>query len=184
LSGDRPSASAADPDAIVVLGCALDRSGAPTPALERRTRHGVALHRAGAAPFLVLSGGGPHPRSEAAAMAEIARAAGIPEAAILLEDRSRNTFENAAFTVPLLVERGATRVVLVSDFYHLPRARLMFRLAGLPVAAVAAPPSPPLRRVLPMILREAAATALSLFLTTIGAHKRALRNKPLSERDR
>lgn len=167
-----------------MLGCALDPSGAPTPALERRTRHGVALHQAGAASLLALSGGGPHPRSEAAAMADMARAAGVPETAILIEDRSRNTFENAAFTVPLLIERGARRVVLVSDFYHLPRARLMFHLAGLTVAAVAAPPSPPLRRLFPMILREAAAITLSLFLTTIGAHKRALRNKPLSERGR
>jgi uncharacterized SAM-binding protein YcdF (DUF218 family) len=183
LRGGRGAGRAGGADAIVVLGCALDENGGPTPALERRTRHGIALYRAGTAPLLVLSGGG-HPRPEAAAMVEIARAAGVPEAALLLEDRSRNTFENAAFTVPLLAERGATRVVVVSDFYHLPRARLMFRLAGLAVAAAAAPPRPPLRRLPPLILREAAAMARSLFLTSIGAHRRALRKEPLSERRR
>lgn len=59
--------------------------------------------------------------SEAAQMAAIARRIGIPDASIVLEDRSRTTWQNVAFTHPLVVD--ADRVVLVSDGPHAARAR-------------------------------------------------------------
>src|SRR6185437_10459810 len=142
-------------DAVVVLGCAL-RDGRPSPALARRVERGVALLRRGAAPLLVLSGGGA-PLSEAAAMRELALREGVGEAALLLEPRSRNTFENARETARLLQDRGLGRVVLVSDRYHLPRARLLFRAAGLAVAGCDGPPPRGLLREWPLYLREAAA---------------------------
>jgi uncharacterized SAM-binding protein YcdF (DUF218 family) len=170
-------------DAIVVLGAALDSAGKAPPALHRRTLRAAALHRSGAAPFLVLSGGGAGARSEAAAMAEIARLAGVPETALLLEGGSANTFENALMTAALLDRRGLSRVILVSDGYHLPRARFLFRLAGLVVVATAAAPPPPWTALLPLVLRETAAFAKSLGLAAVGTHRR-LRNRPLTDADR
>lgn len=64
-------------------------------------------------------------------MAEILRDEGVPEAAIRLEDRSTNTRENLAFALPILADLGIDRVVIVSDAYHLPRARLIARRHGL-----------------------------------------------------
>jgi uncharacterized SAM-binding protein YcdF (DUF218 family) len=148
-------------DAIVVLGCRLTQDGRPSPALRRRVGEAVRLLEAGAAPVLVLSGGGTGPRPEAAAMRELALAAGIPAAALRIEDRSRDTRENAVITASLLHREGLGTVILVSDRYHLLRARLLFRLAGVRVAGTAAPP----RRVLamaPMYLREAVALLPSL----------------------
>ena len=150
-------------DAIVVLGCALLPDDAPSPALRRRVERAIELYRAGAAPRLVLSGGGPKRCAEAEAMRELALRAGIPAASLLLEPRSRNTFENAVETAALLNSEGLTRIILVSEAYHLPRAALLFRLAGIALAGTAAPPRRPLRTELPLRLREYLAMPLSLW---------------------
>jgi uncharacterized SAM-binding protein YcdF (DUF218 family) len=172
----------ASADAIVVLGCALDPRGAPRSALRRRALRGVELFQRGAAALLVLSGGGRHNRSEAAAMAEIAREAGVPDAALLLETRSANTFENAVFTAALLRRRGLGRIILVSDRYHLPRARLLFRLAGLLVEDGISAASPGALAEFPLLLREVAASARATLLYGMGAYRAARRNRLLTMR--
>jgi uncharacterized SAM-binding protein YcdF (DUF218 family) len=148
-------------DAIVVLGCTL-RGDAPSPALVRRVACGTALLAEGAAPRLVLSGGGPGTRTEAEAMREIALSLGAAEPVVLLERNSRNTFENAVETARLLRGNGLASIILVSDHYHLPRARLQFRRAGLAVVATRHPPSRGIAHELPAYLREAVAWLLTL----------------------
>jgi uncharacterized SAM-binding protein YcdF (DUF218 family) len=149
-------------DAIVVLGCRMPPDGKPGGALVRRVEHAAALWYGGAAPLLLLSGGGERSRSEAEAMRALALAAGIPAEAILLEERSRNTLENARFSAEILEARRLGRVVVVSEAYHLFRARLLFRAAGLRVVASSAPPVR-LRRDLLMYLRETVALPRSLW---------------------
>jgi uncharacterized SAM-binding protein YcdF (DUF218 family) len=149
-------------DAIVVLGCSV-RGDGPSPALARRVECGMACFARGDAPLLVLCGGGPGDRPEAAAMREIAIAGGIPDGAIVLEPRSRNTYENAVETARLMRAAGLKTLILVSDRYHLPRARLLFRRAGLIVLATAHPPPRGLWRDLPLIARESLAFGLSLW---------------------
>ena len=148
-------------DAIVVLGCALQGDSAG-PALIRRVECGAALYEAGAAAMVLLSGGGRGRRSEAAAMRDVAASYGVPDAAMVLEPHSRNTFENAVESARLLRERSLGAIILVSDGYHLPRARLLFRCAGVAVVATAQPPSRGLVRELPWRLREIAALMVSL----------------------
>jgi uncharacterized SAM-binding protein YcdF (DUF218 family) len=76
-------------DAIVVLGC---RGPA---ALRRRLEIGIRLFERGAAPFLVLSGGGNGPLPEAEIMRRAAIAHGVSETALLIDTVSRDTVENA-----------------------------------------------------------------------------------------
>src|SRR6202043_3306802 len=96
-------------DAIVVLGC----RGAT--ARQRRLGIGVRLFQAGAAPLLVLSGGGSGPTPEAELMRRSAIAHGVPPTALLIDILSRDTFENARETARLLSARGLASVLLVSD---------------------------------------------------------------------
>ncbi len=113
-------------DAIIVAGCRVDPSGTASLTLARRTRHAIALYRQGVAPKLVLTGGvGTYPPSEAEAAAVIARRAGVPESALVLEDRSTSTEENARFAAEL-IGNGA-RIVVVSDAYHIFRSERVFR---------------------------------------------------------
>lgn len=108
--------------------------------MRRRVALAVTLYQSGAAPLLVLSGGGA-PVSEAQAMAELARAAGVPGTALLCEAASRNTAENALNSAALLRQIGLSRVLLVSSRTHLSRARWLFRLARLRVVGSAGVPA-------------------------------------------
>ena len=143
-------------DAIVVLGC----RGSAT--LARRVECGVGLFRAGASPLLVLSGGGRGPVAEAERMRRAALAGSVPERALLIDPVSRDTFENARETARLLKPRGLGSVVLVSDRTPLPRATMLFRLAGLRVTARVAPPAARLGREAAAAIREIAALPWSL----------------------
>ena len=143
-------------DAIVVLGC---RGPA---ALRRRLEIGIRLFEVGAAPLLVLSGGGGGPVPEAELMRRAAIADGVPPTALLIDNVSRDTFENARETARLLTARGLRSVLLVSDRVHLPRAALLFRLAGLRIAGRAAVPARSLRRQAGAMLREIVALPWSL----------------------
>jgi uncharacterized SAM-binding protein YcdF (DUF218 family) len=146
-----------------VLGCRLFPDGRPSQRLRRRISLGVGLYREGTAPLLVLSGGGDGPIAEAAVMRDLAREAGIPETALLLEAESRNTFENADNTARLLHAAGKSRVILVSDRLHLPRAARLFRRAGLDVVGVAGVPASSMGRAFKGMLYEAGSLMRGLF---------------------
>ena len=150
-------------DAIVVLGCQLVGGGRPSERLRRRVALGVGVYREGAAPLLIMSGGGAGAATEAAVMRDLAREAGVPETAVLLETESRNTFENAAYTARVLGGMGKTRIVLVSDRMHLPRAARLFRRAGMEVVDVAGVPASSMRRAFGAVLYEAASHMRGLF---------------------
>jgi uncharacterized SAM-binding protein YcdF (DUF218 family) len=143
-------------DAIVVLGC---RGPA---ALKRRLDRGIELFHEGAAPLLVLSGGGAGPVPEAELMRRAAVARGVAQTALLIEPSSRNTLENARETARLLRSRGLSSVVLVSDQVHLPRAGVLFRLAGLRVTRRAAVRSASVKWGVVTTLREIVALPWSL----------------------
>jgi uncharacterized SAM-binding protein YcdF (DUF218 family) len=112
-------------DAIVVLGCRVRSDGTASLSLARRARHAAALHRRGLAPIVVFTGGvGTHPPSEARAAAAVARDEGLPEGAIVLEERSTSTEENAREAARTI---DAERVLVVTDAYHAFRAERVFR---------------------------------------------------------
>jgi uncharacterized SAM-binding protein YcdF (DUF218 family) len=150
-------------DAIVVLGCRVDAAGSPTQRMHRRVMLGVALYRDGTAPLIVLSGGGPGPVAEAAAMHDLALDAGVPAAALLVEPDSRDTLDNAINTARLLKAAGKSRIVLVTDRLHLPRAALLFRRAGLDIAGVAGVPARSIRTALAAACYEIASLIRALW---------------------
>jgi uncharacterized SAM-binding protein YcdF (DUF218 family) len=124
---------AAPSDAVVVLGCEVLPGGAPSPALRARTEHGVAVWRATRSRCLLLTGGPvTDPTPEAAVMARLAAAAGVPPGALVTDNDARNTEENARNCARIARERGWRRVTLVSDPWHLYRARRLFVAAGIP----------------------------------------------------
>ncbi len=94
-------------DAIVLLG-----GGAG-----ERPPRAAELFREGAAPKVIVSGEGDCGYNQ-----QVLLKSGVPADAIQVEPNSRNTRENAAFTVPLLRSLGAKRVIIVTSWYHSRRA--------------------------------------------------------------
>ncbi len=160
---------------IVVLGARLTPGGTAGAALERRLRHGAALFRAGRGARMLVTGGpaGASVR-EADVMAGLLVALGVPAAVILREDQARDTWENARFCAPLV--RGQGPVVIVTDRYHLPRAWLAFRLAGVRGTASGAPwgDAPRVWRRLGAVARE----GLALPVLVLRAGIWRLRGRP------
>jgi uncharacterized SAM-binding protein YcdF (DUF218 family) len=119
-------------DAIVILGAPLAAGGGLSEVGRERVDAGVALWRAEAAPRLCVTGGPSRGgRTEADAMAEAVLAWGVPEDALRIERQARTTAENASRVAALLCPEGARRVWLVSQPFHLRRARWLFRRVGL-----------------------------------------------------
>ncbi len=133
-------------EAIVLLGGGVSppTEVRPWPDLggaSDRVWQAARLWHAGRAPFILASGGHDpltHTQSEAEAMRTLLRALGVPDAAIVLEARSRNTRQNATDSATLLTERNVRRVFLVTSASHMARAVSHFRAAGLEVAPVPA----------------------------------------------
>lgn len=124
--------------AILILGAAVWTDG-PSPTLKRRTAKALDVWRADQTQIIVPCGGvGQHPPSEAAAMAKLLIADGVPPELILREDRSTNTFQNIAFASQLLDTHSVEHWTIVTDRYHIPRAWLVAQMLGIK-AAMAAP---------------------------------------------
>ena len=127
---------AAPADAIIVLGGGVHRDGSASAAQRRRSEHGAALYKRGLAPYIICTGGYDTPRhvkSEAAVCIELLTDLGVPANAILFEDRSMSTEENAIEAHKVMREHNLTTAILVSDNFHLMRAEMLFRAEGVPV---------------------------------------------------
>ncbi|HEU4500762.1 MAG TPA: YdcF family protein [Nitrospira sp.] len=129
--------------AVVVLGGGVLERGTlrPLPDLssfsKNRTACGVDLFKQGYADKLVFTGGSGRvfkdgPR-DALEMKRWAERLGVPADAIVTEEQSRTTYENATETSRLL---GSASILLVTSASHLPRAAALFTKQGFRVTPV------------------------------------------------
>jgi uncharacterized SAM-binding protein YcdF (DUF218 family) len=110
-------------DAILVLGRRLE-GDQPTEVFLRRLEHAAALWLMGIAPRVIVAGGitGNATRSEADAGRQWLEEHGLPEEAILVEERSQHTLENLFNVRDYFRANGWSTLILVSDPLHLARA--------------------------------------------------------------
>ncbi len=137
-SGARVDAPVAD--AILVLGGATREGFSPRPTNEvneagDRMIYAARLWHAGAAPLILVTGGvvgvqGPAGQPESVSMTDILLVLGVPADAILQESASRNTYENALLSKPILDGAGAESVLLVTSAMHMPRSAAIFAEQG------------------------------------------------------
>ncbi len=135
-------------DAIVVLGGAIAPQliGDTRGRLHRgsdRLREAARLFHAGCAPRLLASAGGgidpPAMASEADATRTFFAELGIPATALIIEDQSRTTGENAHYSAQaLVVGERRPRILLVTSAWHLRRAVPLFEAVGFEVLPVGA----------------------------------------------
>nr|WP_249803423.1 YdcF family protein [Bradyrhizobium zhengyangense] len=89
---------------------------------------------------VIYSGGSPDIRPndlrEADYAVQILSDLGVPKKRVEVEDKSRNTAENATFSKTLASPASADHWLLVTSAYHMPRAMGLFRKAGFPVEPV------------------------------------------------
>jgi len=126
----RPPEAAPQADLIICLGGGMEADGTLDPATIRRVETCAALFEAGRAGRILHTGGRVAPGGPAAGdrMMALAVRLGVPEADQIAETQAHSTLQNALFSKPLTDD--ASRVILVTEAFHLPRSWLSFRWAG------------------------------------------------------
>jgi len=128
--------------AIVLLGGGTRPKLPPRPISEMnesgdRLVYAAHLYHAGKAPIIVVSGGFIEffgsTVPEADAMQELLMQLGVPQNAIVREDRSRNTYENALYVREIADERDFNQILLVTSGMHMPRSVAIFQHQGFDV---------------------------------------------------
>jgi len=130
---------------IVLLGGAVEPVAAPRVAAELldaadRVRMAARLYAAGKAQVIIVSGGrqpwSAFAESEAQATRTLLVEWGVPATAVVLEEDSRNTRENAVFAIPLIEKQACGRPLLVTSAAHMKRAVASFAKLGMAVFPV------------------------------------------------
>jgi uncharacterized SAM-binding protein YcdF (DUF218 family) len=86
---------------------------------------------------IVVSGGDPaltiDEEPDATTAPRLLTALGVAPERLVLEGKSRNTYENAVFTKAMVSPRPAETWLLVTSAFHMPRAKALFDKVGFPV---------------------------------------------------
>jgi uncharacterized SAM-binding protein YcdF (DUF218 family) len=131
------------PDGIVVLGGSIDPDlsiAYHTPVIRSaadRIVAAAALGRRYPNARIIFSGGSAdlfaNDAREADYAGQIFESLGIGKDRLIMERRSRNTYENAVFSKEVASPKQGERWLLITSAYHMPRAVGLFRKAGFPV---------------------------------------------------
>lgn len=112
-----PSDTLTKADAIVVVSGDDDR-----------IKQGIDLYKKGYAPRIILSGAAREGFiSNALVMHIEASRAGVPNEAVIIEEKAYNTYENALYTKEIVLSEGMNNLILVSSPYHQRRVYETFR---------------------------------------------------------
>jgi uncharacterized SAM-binding protein YcdF (DUF218 family) len=116
----------------VVLGTEVLSGGRPSRTLAARVRHAAGLYERGRVRLIIATGGlGKHPPAEAEVMGRVLGEEGVPDHAVMLEDRALNTWDSARFVTRMAKRLGLSDVLVVTDPLHCVRTVAAFERAGL-----------------------------------------------------
>jgi vancomycin permeability regulator SanA len=111
-------------DVAVVLGSKVELDGKPSARLRARLDRTLEIYRQNLCPWIITSGGvGKEGFDEAAVMRDYLAANGVPRDRILVDSLGINTARLAR-------EHGFRAVIVVSQYFHLPRSELALRRNG------------------------------------------------------
>jgi uncharacterized SAM-binding protein YcdF (DUF218 family) len=130
-------------DVIMILGAAEYR-GKPSPVLKARLDHGLELFRGKQAPRILTTGGaGGDP---VFTEGEVARTYlirhGVPSESILVEAEGASTMHSTAAAAEIMRRVGLRSCIVVSDGYHIFRAKKMLEAQGMKVYGSPRPAAP------------------------------------------
>ena len=119
-------------DALIVLGAA-QYDGRPSPQLQARLDHAFELWNLNLASFVVVTGGKQTGDrfTEAQAAKKFLTSKGVSSDLIFEENTGTTTYESLLAVSQIATERKISRVLIVSDPFHMLRAKLIAQEVGL-----------------------------------------------------
>ena len=155
-------------DAAIVLGGGTKSDLILDYSSRQRVRMGVYHLQQGNARNLIMTGGMMRGLSitAASAMRDFAVESGANPDKVLLEEQARTTFENLRFSFEIMDRNGWKTFAIISDAYHLARARELARFLGREpsgLGAASSMRSEPMPMRIAITLRETAAWGYNLY---------------------
>jgi uncharacterized SAM-binding protein YcdF (DUF218 family) len=119
-------------DVIVVLGAA-EYHGRPSPVLRGRLDHALVLYQKGLAGKILTTGGagGDPIHTEAEVSRQYLANKGVPVENIYVEREGESTAQSTAAGAEIIKRMGWSSCIVVSDGYHLFRAKKMMEAHGM-----------------------------------------------------
>ena len=118
-------------DCIVVFAGGVGESGRVGEGYQERVKYAVELYKKGYAKNIIFSSGYQYVFKEAMMMKTLAVSLGVPEGAVILEDRAINNYQNVKFSSDIAKKNNWKSVLLVSSPYNMLRSELIVRkIAG------------------------------------------------------
>lgn len=119
-------------DVCLVLGNKVERDGTPSPRLRARLDRTAELYWAGYFPLVIASGGfGKEGYDEAVVMRDYLVNQGIPSERVIVDGKGDTTYASARNTRDILLQRKLVSVLVVSQYFHIPRSRLALQRFGI-----------------------------------------------------
>lgn len=119
-------------DVALVLGNKIEADGSPSLRLKARLDKTVELYQAGWFPRVIASGGvGKEGFDEAVVMKTYLVSRGIPDTAVIVDSDGITTYASARKTAVIARQENLKSVLVVSQYYHVPRSRLALERFGL-----------------------------------------------------
>lgn len=129
-------------DVIIVLGAGTRKNTEPLPPqAKQRVLEGIQLWKQGFAKTVIMSGGQDKNTGlvESQEMAAYALDQQLLGSAVLMEEDSKDTFQNAEYSLAIMREHSWKTAIVVTSPYHTLRACRIFRKQGATVKCVQAP---------------------------------------------
>jgi len=127
-------------DYAVIFGNKVNTDGSLSERLEKRLECGLQLYRHKRVQGLIVSGGlGKEGYEEGTKMKAFLLLHGVPDSVIVVDNKGDNTLRTVQNTLALKDSLHIGSLIVVSQYYHISRAKLLFRKEGFTALSGASP---------------------------------------------
>jgi vancomycin permeability regulator SanA len=127
-------------DVAVILGNKVNEDGTLSDRLKSRLDCGLGLFKTGRVKKIIVSGGlGKEGFNEGDKMHDYLIANGIPDSAISVDNKGDNTLETVKNTLALQTKLNFKSVIVVSQYFHVTRTKMLFHKYGFTNVSSASP---------------------------------------------
>lgn len=116
----------------VILGSKVNENGTLSERLEKRLEYGLQLYKNNQVKKIIVSGGlGKEGFYEGDKMKAYYIENGVPENSIIVDNYGNNTIATVDNTIKLKKQLNFKSIIVVSQYFHLTRTKMLFRKRGI-----------------------------------------------------
>jgi vancomycin permeability regulator SanA len=127
-------------DYAVIFGNKVNIDGTLSERLEKRLECGLQLYQSKRVRGFIVSGGlGKEGYEEGTKMKAFLLLHGVPDSVIVVDNKGDNTLKTVQNTIALQDSLHFSSLIVVSQYYHITRAKMLFRKKGFTAVSSASP---------------------------------------------